>query len=252
MIERYGFSSNCTVLPFLGDNPASLAGLNLSEDDVGISLGTSDTVFFTTNEYKPCVDAHFFSHFLGKKDEFMALVCFKNGSLTRERVRKRLGCEWNDFGTLLARTPPGNDGNIVQKDDDSYHLVEEFAPETEARALLEGQSLLKLMYAKTMGCTTGKGRLFLTGGASANPDLQRILSDVFAMDTYILNVPDSAALGGAMLARYAYYSPNSSYSDYYKSTCVAKVAEPNLENSQVYEQMLEDFSSLCRSIPVMD
>ncbi|KAK6036184.1 hypothetical protein COOONC_26311 [Cooperia oncophora] len=88
-----------------------------------------------------------------------------------------------------------------QKDGDSYHLVEEFAPETEARALLEGQSLLKLMYAKTMGCTTGKGRLFLTGGASANPDLQRILSDVFAMDTYILNVPDSAALGGAMLAR---------------------------------------------------
>ncbi|PIO53379.1 hypothetical protein TELCIR_25288, partial [Teladorsagia circumcincta] len=73
---------------------------------------------------------------------------------------------------------------------------------TEARALLEGQSLLKLMYAKTMGCTTGKGRLFLTGGASANPDLQRILSDVFAMDTYVLNVPDSAALGGAMLARY--------------------------------------------------
>ncbi|PIO64914.1 carbohydrate kinase, FGGY family protein, partial [Teladorsagia circumcincta] len=74
MVERYGFSNDCTVLPFLGDNPASLAGLNLSEDDVGISLGTSDTVFFTTTEYKPCVDAHFFSHFLGKRDEFMALV----------------------------------------------------------------------------------------------------------------------------------------------------------------------------------
>ncbi|KAK5975049.1 hypothetical protein GCK32_004722 [Trichostrongylus colubriformis] len=108
------------------------------------------------------------------------------------------------------------------------------------------------MYAKTMGCTTGKGRLFLTGGASANPDLQRILCDVFAMDTYILNVPDSAALGGAMLARYAYYAPSSSYSDYYKSTCVAKVAEPNLDNSRIYAQMLEVFASLSRSIPVMD
>ncbi|KAK6044989.1 carbohydrate kinase, FGGY family protein, partial [Cooperia oncophora] len=249
-IEKNGFSSNCTVLPFLGDNPASLAGLNLSEDDVGISLGTSDTVFFTTNEYKPCVDAHFFSHFLGKKDEFMALVCFKNGSHDREQMCvNELGLYF-DEDEIAPRVRKGD--FRYQKDDDSYHLVEEFAPETEARALLEGQSLLKLMYAKTMGCTTGKGRLFLTGGASANPDLQRILSDVFAMDTYILNVPDSAALGGAMLARYAYYSPNSSYSDYYKSTCVAKVAEPNLENSQVYEQMLEDFSSLCRSIPVMD
>ncbi|KAK5967879.1 Xylulose kinase [Trichostrongylus colubriformis] len=164
MVKRYGFNSNCTVLPFLGDNPASLAGLNLSENDVGISLGTSDTVFFTTTEYKPCVDAHFFSHFLGKSDEYMALVCFKNGSLTRERVRKQLGCQWNDFGRLLAKTSVGNDGNIglffdedeiaprvrkgdfrFQKDGSSYHPVKEFKSETEARALLEGQSLLKLI-----------------------------------------------------------------------------------------------------------
>ncbi|VDO28869.1 unnamed protein product [Haemonchus placei] len=177
MVERYGFNSKCLVLPFLGDNPASLAGLNLSEGDVGISLGTSDTVFFTTAEYKPCVDAHFFSHFLGKKDEFMALVCFKNGSLTRERIRKRLGCQWNEIGTLLAKTPVGNDGHIglyfdedeiaprvkkgdfrYQKDGSSHRLVKEFTPEVEARALLEGQSLLKLMYARTMGCNTGRGR----------------------------------------------------------------------------------------------
>ncbi|XGW17784.1 hypothetical protein V3C99_002403 [Haemonchus contortus] len=271
MVERYGFNSKCLVLPFLGDNPASLAGLNLSEGDVGISLGTSDTVFFTTAEYKPCVDAHFFSHFLGKKDEFMALVCFKNGSLTRERVRKRLGCQWNEIGTLLAKTSVGNDGHIglyfdedeiaprvkkgdfrYQRDGSSYRLVKEFTPEIEARALLEGQSLLKLMYARTMGCNTGRGRLFLTGGASANPDLQRILSDVFAMDTYVLNVPDSAALGGAMLAKYAYCSPSTPYRDYFKNTCVAKVAEPILKNSRIYEEMLHEFSSLCRSIPVMD
>ncbi|KAK6010000.1 hypothetical protein OSTOST_25036, partial [Ostertagia ostertagi] len=178
------------------------------------------------------------------------------------------GYRWDDFGTLLEQTPVGNDGNIglyfdedeiaprvkrgdfrYQKDGNSYSMVEEFAPETEARALLEGQSLLKLMYAKTMGCTNGKGRLFLTGGASANPDLQRILSDVFAMDTYILNVPDSAALGGAMLARYAFYSPSSSYSDYYyKSTCVAKVAEPNPEKrfANLNETMLDDF--LCTTV----
>ncbi|KAE9417946.1 hypothetical protein Angca_007343, partial [Angiostrongylus cantonensis] len=220
MVQRYGFSKDCMVLPFLGDNPASLAGLNLSKGDVAISLGTSDTVFFTTTEYKPCVDAHVFSHFSGRREEFMVLVCFKNGSLTRERVRKQLGCQWDEFAALLAKTPPGNRGNIgFYFDDDEiaprvakgdfryqkdglYHPVEKFPPEIEARALLEGQSLLKLMYARMMGCRTGKGRLFLTGGASTNRDLQRILSDVFTMDVYTLNVSDSAALGSAMLARY--------------------------------------------------
>ncbi|KAJ1348776.1 hypothetical protein KIN20_004168 [Parelaphostrongylus tenuis] len=246
MIQKYGFSKDCKVLPFLGDNPASLAGLNLSEGDVAISLVIS----------------------LEEREKFMVLVCFKNGSLTRERVRKQLGCQWNEFATLLAKTPPGNNGSIgfyfdddeiapragkgdfrYQKDS-SYREVKEFAPEVEARALLEGQSLLKLMYARAMGCQTGKGRLFLTGGASTNPDLQRILSDVFSMDVYTLNVPDSAALGGAMLARYAYYSPPTSYSDYYNTTNFEKVAQPDTTKSQIYENMLAEVSKLCRSLPV--
>ncbi|EYC34684.1 hypothetical protein Y032_0001g94 [Ancylostoma ceylanicum] len=177
MVKRYGFSEKCQVLPFLGDNPASLAGLNLAKGDVGISLGTSDTVFFTTSEFKPCVDAHVFSHFSGRSDEFMALVCFKNGSLTRERIRKQLGCQWSEFGALLSRTLAGNNGNIglffdedeiaprVKKGDfrfvkeGKYRPVKEFTSEVEARALLEGQSLLKLLYAKTMGCQIGKGKL---------------------------------------------------------------------------------------------
>ncbi|KHJ87706.1 carbohydrate kinase, FGGY family protein [Oesophagostomum dentatum] len=268
MVKRYGFSESCKVLPFLGDNPASLAGLNLAKGDVGISLGTSDTVFFTTAEYKPCVDAHVFSHFSGRSDQFMALVCFKNGSLTRERVRKKLGIQWSEFSSVLSKTSAGNNGSIglyfdedeiaprVKKGDyryeiegGEYHPVKQFSPEVEARALLEGQSLLKLLYAKTMGCEIGKGRLFLTGGASTNRDLQQILSDMFAMDAYVLNVPDSVALGGAMLARYAYYSPSSSYSDYYKNTNVEKVAEPDLRRSRIYKEMLPEFSALCRSLP---
>ncbi|KJH52444.1 carbohydrate kinase, FGGY family protein [Dictyocaulus viviparus] len=267
MIQKYGLSKDCTLLPFLGDNPASLAGLNLSEGDVAISLGTSDTIFFTTSEYKPSIDAHVFSHFSGRKEEFMVLVCFKNGSLTRERIRKQLGCEWEEFSALLARTAPGNGGNIgfyfdhdeiaprVAKGDfryhrdGAYHLTGEFSPEIEARALLEGQSLLKLLYARAMGCRTGKGRLFLTGGASANRDLQQILSNIFAMDTYVLNITDSAALGGAMIARYAYYSPAVSYSDYYSNTSIEKVAEPDFQKSRVYEKMLVEFTTLCRSLP---
>ena len=108
MSSRYGIPSECIILPFLGDNPgtgkirifnknptnrvflASLAGLNLSNGDIGVSLGTSDTVFFATHVYKsrrsffriektiphfrPSIDAHIFLHFSGKNDEYMPLV----------------------------------------------------------------------------------------------------------------------------------------------------------------------------------
>ena len=44
---------------------------------------------------------------------YMALLCYKNGSLTREDVRDRVaGKSWAQFNTLLAATKPGNDGNI--------------------------------------------------------------------------------------------------------------------------------------------
>ena len=43
--QRYGFSSATEVVAFSGDNPNSLAGLGLHQPgDVGVSLGTSDTV----------------------------------------------------------------------------------------------------------------------------------------------------------------------------------------------------------------
>ena len=43
--SRYGFNEGCVVVAASGDNPCSLAGLGLSkEGDVGISLGSSDTM----------------------------------------------------------------------------------------------------------------------------------------------------------------------------------------------------------------
>ena len=45
LVSHYGFESKCAVVAGSGDNPCSLAGLGLSNPgDIGISLGTSDTV----------------------------------------------------------------------------------------------------------------------------------------------------------------------------------------------------------------
>jgi sugar (pentulose or hexulose) kinase len=42
---RFGFSAACVVVAGSGDNPCAMAGLGLSSaGDLGVSLGTSDTV----------------------------------------------------------------------------------------------------------------------------------------------------------------------------------------------------------------
>ena len=44
-VDRYGVNADCAVTAGTGDNPSSVAGLGLvSPGDVGVSLGTSDTV----------------------------------------------------------------------------------------------------------------------------------------------------------------------------------------------------------------
>eukprot|EP00729_Bicosta_minor_P024593 gene24593-10191_t len=45
-IQEYGFAPACRVVAWSGDNPNSVAGLGLrNPGDVGLSLGTSDTIF---------------------------------------------------------------------------------------------------------------------------------------------------------------------------------------------------------------
>lgn len=114
-VERYGFNPECKVIAFTGDNPSSFAALGLDSNDIAVSLGTSDTLFFSLDSLptEGLGEGHIFANPLSSKDKFMALLCFKNGSLTRERI-KRDAAEgsWEIFKELLNSTPRGNFGNI--------------------------------------------------------------------------------------------------------------------------------------------
>ena len=100
---RYGFPSECIVGAFTGDNPSSLAGLAMHEGDIGLSLGglsvlprpslsnphlssgTSDTVFVWLSEPQPQLTGHVWPNPV-QEDAYMALLCYKNGSLTRSKL----------------------------------------------------------------------------------------------------------------------------------------------------------------------
>ncbi|XP_026331322.1 xylulose kinase-like, partial [Hyposmocoma kahamanoa] len=109
-VKRYGFDPKCSVVAFTGDNCSALAGLQLRSGWVGLSLGTSDTLLLGLQETAAPPAGHVL---VGPTPDapYMALLCFANGSLTRQNHRDRLaGNSWDAFNDLLRATVRGNMG----------------------------------------------------------------------------------------------------------------------------------------------
>uniref|UniRef100_A0A8C6XXN1 Xylulose kinase n=1 Tax=Naja naja TaxID=35670 RepID=A0A8C6XXN1_NAJNA len=208
--ERFGFNPACKIVAFTGDNPASLAGMRLSEGDIAISLGTSDTLFLWIKEPNPALEGHIFCNPVDSQ-AFMALLCYKNGSLMREKIRDELALgSWEEFSKALESTAAGNGGKVgfyfdvreitpgavgIHRFD--AHNTPTFPKEVEIRALIEGQFMAKRIHAEKLVPTT---KILATGGASHNKAILQILSDVFSVPVYTIDTANSACLGSAYRA----------------------------------------------------
>ncbi|GFN93384.1 xylulose kinase [Plakobranchus ocellatus] len=226
LVSRYGFNPDCIVTAFVGDNPASLAGLAPGQGDVIVSLGTSDTVFLWLTKPTPGLSGHIMANPLNRND-FMSLTCFKNGSLTRERIRdEKAGGSWEKFSEMLKKTPPGNNGVLgiyfdqmeIQpfiegeyRFDGDGSKVDSFPPEVEVRAVIEGQFIARKVHAENVGFQLGpKTRIIATGGGSKNQEILQVLADIFNSPVYVKDVPNSAGLGCAMRAMHTLEGGNFS------------------------------------------
>uniref|UniRef100_A0A674ARF3 Xylulose kinase n=1 Tax=Salmo trutta TaxID=8032 RepID=A0A674ARF3_SALTR len=210
-VTRYGFPEDCKVVAFTGDNPGSLAGMRLQEGDIAVSLGTSDTVFLWIKEPRPTVEGHIFCNPVDRPS-YMALICYKNGSLTRERIRNKCaGGSWEVFSSVLRTTPIGNDGNIgiyfdameitpsavgVHRFDKDNTKVAGFSAQGEIRALVEGQFLAKRVHAEKLGYKISEWINISNNMQSHSSSLHtQVLSDVFDAPVYTIDVANSACLG---------------------------------------------------------
>jgi len=217
-VEKYGFAAGTPVVAFTGDNPSSLVGMGATRPGaMVVSLGTSDTVFAAMGA--PRTDPRGYGHVFGNPaGGFMALVCFANGSLAREEVAKKVGLDWSAFAqAIIEKTSPGNDGNMLLP-----YFVPEIAPRlpvpaprwfgsdafvagrdpaAAARAVVEAQAVSMRLHSAFIGETTD--RVLVTGGASKNPGILRVLVDVFQAEIVPLRVSNSSALGGALRAAQA-------------------------------------------------
>ena len=212
-VAKYGFSPKCRVIAWSGDNPNSLIGVGLIRSGkVCISLGTSDTYFGFMPE--PHVSAEGEGHVFGSPTgDYMSLICFLNGSLTREKVRDAYGLSWEEFSAALRRSKPGNGGrvmlpyffpeivpNVLEPKVHRYWLDESDAA-GNVRAVIEAQMASMAIHSKWMGVTTRT--IYATGGASANREILQIMADVHNADVYQFGVGNSAALGAALRAAHA-------------------------------------------------
>ena len=220
-VDAYGFAPGCKVVAWSGDNPCSVAGLGLrNPGDVAVSLGTSDTMFGITAAPTPGVEGHIFCNPVDPQS-YMAMLCYKNGSLTRERVRDAVAKgSWDAFGALLAASKPGNGGQIgffvdapeitpalkagVRRFGAGGKRVAAFdSPAAEARAVLEGQFLSMRVHGESIGLTNPK-RVIATGGASNNAAVLQVLSDVLGAPVFVAAQSDSASLGAAFRAAHGH------------------------------------------------
>ena len=109
-VKKYGLNPEARAQAWSGDNPCSVIGLGLiKEDTAAISLGTSDTYFGSMRRFR--ADTKGEGHvFCSPTGDYMTLICFKNGSLAREKIRNEYRLDWNGFNRAIRCDAPGKSG----------------------------------------------------------------------------------------------------------------------------------------------
>lgn len=259
LVERHGFSPTAAVVAGTGDNPSSLVGTGLTAPGMlAISLGTSDTCFAAQSECRtdPNGEGHVFGAPIGGT---MALICFRNGSLARERVRQSYGLDWDGFNAALRGTPPGNDGRLmlpwfepeivprVARAGVARRRLDERDAAANCRAVVEAQAMALRLHSAWIGPRPSVIRV--TGGASANPEIRRILADVFGCPVDRFETANSAALGAALRAAHAETAARGQPVDWadlaaaFAAPDAAARTMPNPTATAVYERLLAEYSA---------
>jgi xylulokinase len=258
-VKKYGFNPKTKILPWSGDNPCSVIGLGLvTEGKVAISLGTSDTFF---GSMKRCqTDANGEGHVFGSPNgDYMTLICFKNGSLAREKVRERYRMKtWDEFGRALAATSPGNQGRIllpwfepeivprVNRPGIHRYDLEESDAAANCRAIVEAQMMSMRLHSGWM--KVAPDRIYATGGASSNRPLLQVMADVMNCRVARIEVSKSAALGAALMAAHGWLKKAGAKPTWEEvvSGFAAPIPEseirPNTKAVRVYDKLIQKYA----------
>ena len=259
-VNKYGLNPEALATTWTGDNPASVIGLGLIKPgQIAVSLGTSDTFFGTMEKCQ--TDENGEGHVFGSPTGgYMTLICFKNGSLAREKIRELYGIKnWGEFAKLVASTKPGNDGAILlpwfeaeivprvnrpgirRFDLDAKNVA------ANCRAIFEAQMMSMRLHSQWMNVSPEK--IFATGGASNDTTLLQVMADVMNCRVERIEVSKSAALGAALQAAHGWLASAGKNPKWEKlvagftAPVPGSEIRPDKRAARIYDGMIEKFAA---------
>lgn len=277
-VERWGFSPHCIVAPFTGDNPATVVALSFPGDAL-LSLGTSTTYLLSIppslTPPKRFTTSHLLAHPTTAPDAQIAMLCYKNGALAREQVRDRYADgHWSKYNDLVEAAPPGCNGYtglyfplpeiippgvkgefFYQTSDPTtpLRLAESQVPSgLHPRMILESQflSIRSRIAAILPANSPPLSRLVVSGGSSGNQTIRQLAADLFDMKVYISATKEAAAMGGALLARFAWWKATEAPHGTFEEMCSGVDAEafgmkcvaiPNPDAALAYSKLVGSY-----------
>jgi xylulokinase len=140
-------------------------------------------------------------------------------------------------------TPRHDFAAPVRQGDPAFERGEN--PAAQIRALLEGQFLNMRLNSQWMECKVE--RIRLTGGASKNDGIARLVADVFQSPVERLDVTNSAALGAALIAAASAGHPLEALETAFCKAEPGSSLEPDRSLSGIYDDAMIRFQSLLRA-----
>ncbi|WP_129667351.1 xylulokinase, partial [Phytoactinopolyspora endophytica] len=209
--------SGAAVAPGTGDNMGAALGLGMSPGDVVVSLGTSGTVFATSD--KPVADASgTVAGFADATGRHLPLVATLNAARVLSAAAAMLGADLSELNRLAMEAAPGAGGLVLLPYLDGERTPvlpdatgtlagltrDSMTPHNLARAAVEG-----------MLCGLADGvdalrehdvpveRVLLIGGAAQSKAVRTVAPDVFGVPVSVPTPGEYVALGAARQAAWA-------------------------------------------------
>jgi len=219
LVEKYGFSQDCTVDAGSGDNMYGAIGTgNVRPGIVSISLGTSGTAFSFMKE--PFSDpSGEIASYCDSTGHYLPLLCVSNLANGYDQILSQYGLTHETFNHIVRKTRPGNSGKLLipwysgERTPDLPHAspvyfgfgLGDFTKEILCRAVLEGHVLSLYDGFRRMSLDTEEIRL--TGGLSQSEAWCQTIADVFEAETVPVE-GEGAALGAALHAAWVWFKEN--------------------------------------------
>ncbi|GAA4188109.1 xylulokinase [Microbacterium oryzae] len=205
------------VAPGAGDNAGAALGLGARPGDIGISIGTSGTVFAVTDVAVRDASGTV-AGFADAAGEFLPIVTTLNAARVLDATARLLGVDHAELARLALAAEPGAGGLVLQpwfEGERTPNLPDATATlfgmtlgsttrENLARAAIEG---VLCGLAEGLDAIRSHGvaaeRVLLVGGAAQSPAVQAIAAQVLDAPVVVPEPGEYVALGAAVQAAWA-------------------------------------------------